>query len=131
MIFFKEGELNLPLEIGFFNTFLVLDSFFMTTPRTFQEGRCFFTYSPWILVNVNSSACCYYRKWPQGSSTTSCHIFVFLVNFLLFSIGLEWISDVVFVLGVQDLDSVTHRRLSILFKVLFPIGDYSMFNQLS
>ena len=43
VIFFKEGELNLPLEIGFFNTFLVLDSFLMTTPRTFQEGRCFFT----------------------------------------------------------------------------------------
>ena len=44
--FFKDGELNLHLEIGFFNACLVLDSFLMTTPRTFQEGRCFLLTAP-------------------------------------------------------------------------------------
>ena len=41
------------------------------------------------------------------------HAFFFFksVNSLLFSIGIEWISDVVFVLGVQELDSVIHRCL--------------------
>ena len=42
------------------------------------------------------------------------------LNSSLFSMGLEWISDV-FVLGVQELDSVIHKRLSILFRVLFCI----------
>ena len=36
--------------------------------------------------------------------------FFFPVNSLLFSIGVEWISAV-FVLGVQELDSVIHRCL--------------------
>ena len=44
--FFKDGELNLHLEIGFFNACLVLDSFLMTTPRTFREGRCFLLTAP-------------------------------------------------------------------------------------
>lgn len=46
--------------------------------------------------------------------------FHFLLLSLLFSIvGL--ISGVVFISSVWDLDSVTHRRLSLLFPVLFLI----------
>ena len=41
----------------------------------------------------------------------ACFFFFFFpVNSLLFSIGVEWISAV-FVLGVQELDSVIHRCL--------------------
>ena len=57
----------------------------------------------------------------KAAALLHCHIFVFPVHSLLFSTGLEWISDVVFVLGVQELDSVIRRRLSILFRVLFLI----------
>ena len=57
----------------------------------------------------------------KAAALLHCHIFVFPVHFWLVSTGLEWISDVVFVVGVQKLDSVTHRHLSILFRVLFPI----------
>ena len=60
-----------------------------------------------------SSSWCYYSKWPQGGSPRSCRVlffFFFPVNSLLFSIGVEWISAV-FVLGVQELDSVIHRCL--------------------
>ena len=47
----------------------------------------------------------------KAAALLHCHIFVFPVHFLLVSTGLEWISDVVFVVGVQKLDSVTHRHL--------------------
>ena len=57
----------------------------------------------------------------KAAALLHCHIFVFPVHSLLFSTGLEWISDVVFFIDVQELDSVTHRHLYILFRVLFPI----------
>ena len=55
----------------------------------------------------------------QGPS----YFFPFSVNSLLFSIGVELISETVFVSDVQELDSVMliHRRLSILFWFLFHI----------
>ena len=39
--FLKGYELNVQLDIGFFNAYLVLNSFFMTTHKTFLEGMCF------------------------------------------------------------------------------------------
>ena len=48
-------DLNLHLEIGFFNACLVLDSFLMTT-QDISGGQVFFTYSPWTLVNVKFTA---------------------------------------------------------------------------
>ena len=41
--FLKQCELNLLIQIGFLNEFPVLIFFPMTSPRTFLEGRCFFT----------------------------------------------------------------------------------------
>ena len=60
--------------------------------------------------------------------TNSCHkeaaflhaplffFFSFVISFL-FSIGVELISVVVLVLGLQELDSVVHRSISILLEV--------------
>ena len=45
----------------------------------------------------------------------------FTVNSLLFFIGIELISDVVFVPSVQEFNLVIYRHLSILFQVLFCI----------
>ena len=43
----------------------------------------------------------------------------FPIIFSLFSFGIDFISDTAFVLGVQDLDSVMHSHVSVLFLVLF------------
>ena len=79
-----------------------LGSFSMTTPRTFFEGSCCWLTVPgslWMLnAQQHSSSWCYYRKWPQGGSTSSHHmLFLFFspVHSLLSSIAIEWISDVV------------------------------------
>ena len=52
----------------------LLNSFSMTTFRTFLRGRCFLLTAPgslWILnTQPHSSAWCCYRKWPQGDSTS-------------------------------------------------------------
>ena len=50
---------------------------------------------------------------------------------LLFYIGVELISDVVSVLGVQKLDSVIYKHL-FLFRFFFPhIGDCSVFSRVT
>ena len=117
VIIFKGCELNLPLDIGFISTCLILNSFSMTTPRTFLEDMCILLPAPgslWMLniQHYNSSWCCY-RKWPQDGSTSSylTLLLVFPYNFLLFYIGIKLISDIVFVSGVQDLDSIIHTCL--------------------
>ena len=114
--FLKDCELNLT-SWNWLNACLLLDSFSMTTRSTFFEGSCFLLIVPgssWILnAQQHGSSWCYYRKWPQGGSTSSCRMPFFPapqppINSLLFSTGIEWISDVVFVSGVQELDSVIH-----------------------
>ena len=53
-VIFLECDLNLHLEIGFFNTCLVSDSFSMTTPRTVLEYECFLLTAPGSLWILNS-----------------------------------------------------------------------------
>ena len=75
----------------------------------------------WILnIQPHSCSWCCYRQWPQGGSTSSYHTFHFfpIISLLLY-IGIKWISDLLFVSGVQDLYSVIHRHLSVIFWVLF------------
>ena len=80
--FLKDCELNLHLEIDLTPAFFWI-FFLMTTPRTYFEGTCFLFAVPgslWILnAQQHSSSWCYYRKWPQGGSTSSC-----LMLFLFF-----------------------------------------------
>ena len=51
---FLECDLNLHLEIGFLNACLVLDSFLITTPRTFLRYKCFLLTAPGSLWILNS-----------------------------------------------------------------------------
>ena len=92
--FFLKGELSLHFENGFFNICLVLNSLSMTTPRTFLESMRFFFFtaprSSWILnVQQQSSAWCYYRKWPQGSSTVPCPTLVLQANWAFGKVGFQ------------------------------------------
>ena len=86
LIFFKGSELNLPPEIGLLNTCLLLTSFLMATPKTLLDGCVLFFFLTELesLCVLNAqrlkSSWCNYRKWPQGSSTSSCVTFFFFLN---------------------------------------------------
>lgn len=122
-------SLNLPPEIGLLNTCLLLTSFLMATPKTLLDGCVLFFFlteleSLWVLnAQRRKSSWCNYRKWPQGSSTSSCVTFFFFLTVisLLFSIGIESTSDVVFASSVQKLSLIIYGHLYFLFYVLFCI----------
>ena len=68
----------------------------------------------WILkAHEHSLSGCCYRKWPQSSSMSLCPHFLFIYLFIciliFIYIGSRVVSDVLFVLGVQELDSVMYR----------------------
>lgn len=104
----------------------------MTTSRTFQEGRCFYLQPLDPCEYLFSTALhVITENGHKAAALLHATFFVFPCKFLVIFYWLRDSSDFVFVIGVQELDSVTHRRLSILFGVFSHIGDYSMFNQLS
>ena len=66
---------------------------------------------------------CSHQKRPQRGSIaprSNAFFFLFLVTFL-FSVEVDLISELVFVLGEQELDSVMHRRASIFLRGLFSV----------
>ena len=86
----------------------------------------FYASSPCILVNIKYPAAQLFMVLLQTMATRWQHFFIphtsfyfFPIISLLLYIGIKWISDLLFVSGVQDLDSVIHRHLSIIFWVLF------------
>ena len=114
VIFLKTCDLNLHLEIGFFNACLVLDSLSMT--KDISGGHVFFTYlQPLNPVNIQFPAAQLCMVLLQKLATRrqqyftphrlSLSLFVegegWSVNSLLFSIGIQWISDV-FVSGYRN-----------------------------
>lgn len=72
-------------------------------------------------------SCCY-QKQPQGGSIFHPPLFLVIYFFLI-----ELISDSVFVLGVQELDSVINRCTAVLLGDLFPgrLSQCVSFNLLS
>ena len=78
-------------------------------------------------MNVNSAAALFCMVVLQIMATRRQHFFMhtpfqfFLIISLLYYFGMELMSDLAFVSGVQDLDSVIHSHLSVLFVVLFRI----------
>ena len=124
MILLKGCELKVPAEIGSLNICPVLNSFSVTTPGGHLEGSCLFPVpGPWeYKVPINAAFIVAITK----NSTRRQHFFMFYFHFscfwtLLFYFGVELISDIVFVSGVWAIDSLRHRCLSVLLRVLFLI----------
>ena len=88
-----------------------------------------FTHSPGELVNIKCPSGrllrCYDKPAHLGRvleapvCVSVCFHFLLLPH--VFSIGVGLISQAVFVSSVWELDSVTHKHLSLLFRVLFLI----------
>ena len=78
-------------------------------------------------MNVKYPAAQFFMVVLQKMATRRQHFFMhtpfqfFLIISLLYYFGMELMSDLAFVSGVQDLDSVMHSHLSVLFVVLFRI----------
>ena len=124
MTFLKGCELKVPAEGGSLNICPVLNSFLVTTRGRLPEGSCLLPApGPWE-YKVPISAACIVAV--TKNSTRGQHFFMFRFHLFLFLdiviyFGVELISDIVFVSGVWALDSLRHRRLSVLLGVLFLI----------
>ena len=91
------------------------------TPQTFQFFP-FLTHT-WDLLahlsDLNSSIACLRKASPH--LTDHIYVLYHVLNILsLFCIEVQLITNVVFISGVQQSDSIIHIHVCILFQILFP-----------
>ena len=103
--------------------------FFQDLPEDICWGKGFFPYVllAWWTTSTGFSVVVTNSYHEEATFLHAPLFFSFVISFL-FSIGVELISFVL-VLGLQELDSVIHRRISILLVVFSHIGS-SVFSRL-